>query len=829
VFAGQAVHSQTDVHIRPGPSTDTIEARWEIDITREAGPGSPLIFDANIIGRLRAPDARVFMRVYDAQDTLVNEAVVEKPLSGGDNRIRFRWEPATVDLGRYTIRFFARGEELMRIPWAEFYVKKVSRSQVAQELDILRADHETFTDHLDLIAQRHYNPPYAMMRAALVDRIMEQAETLFDSGDWQQAGERLEHGRDVIKKARAAISFRNDPAYLFRREPPDLSKLAIRYGNFQVAGRPVYLFGAVGWDQLRDDLELLPDLGLNLALFTTPIAADGTDSPMPPRALSGALAKAEANNVSVTIQAVPEGFDDLPAAARWMPTGIVTYPQADRTLQQAKNRERQFFELIRYLDSHPIVNSLSIAHRPQFQFEGETVRQLFIEYLQQQYPDREALNRSWKARYTAFDEVSLDDRHTRPAFDYDWVDFYLGLGRQYLSGMAESLARETRRIPLQIKQLGDIPINPDLDWLTDPEISPDVIAISGLADIPGGASEDYALDHPNGTLMYALKRSLFPQKPVFDLQLHVVPSEQPDADGYAYAHALLWDGVIHGLNAGAAWAWAHDFDMPSSQPPILSRPSYLEGFATAAIDINRLAEIVQAFQQAPSDLAILWSRSSRIYDGGEPYLDSMRRAFEGASFAGKKVRFLSESQIAAGALDGVRALIIPQTPAVSDEAFQAISDYVQAEKGAIIRTGTALPYNARGYPRQQVLPMNLRTILVRGIDTSTNYLSAVESAYNEDLLPLTPRAVNEFGYLVEGIKSRYVEVDGASYMFLLNIRHEARPCWITEEYSGGVDLISGQEVEFPIILPPLRPMLIELAADMTDVDVAVAEPVSNPE
>jgi len=75
-----------------------------------------------------------------------------------------------------------------------------------------------------------------------------------------------------------------------------------------------------------------------------------------------------------------------------------------------------------------------------------------------------------------------------------------------------------------------------------------------------------------------------------------------------------------------------------------------------------------------------------------------------------------------------------------------------------------------------------------------------------------PRPSNEYGYLLEGVKSRVVELDGQPYLYIVNLRKNSVRCGLNGPYRGGYDLIQGRTVSFPAVLSPLDPMLIRLGA-----------------
>jgi hypothetical protein len=233
--------------------------------------------------------------------------------------------------------------------------------------------------------------------------------------------------------------------------------------------------------------------------------------------------------------------------------------------------------------------------------------------------------------------------------------------------------------------------------------------------------------------------------------------------------------------------------------------------------------LVAAFQRAPTDVGILFSASSKILDDGTPHLATAKRAFEGTSFGGYHTRFLTESQVAAGAFDNIKMLAIPLTPSLTDAAFQRVAGYVE-QGGPVARPGDPIPYNERGLSRGDVVRPTGRTVLVRDAGLATEYLHAMDAANDWGALPSIPRPINAFGYPLEGVRTRYLVHEGGHYLYLVNLRREPVQVFLAGNMQNGRDLIGGRDVEFPREVPALQTMLIKLdtAPFVTEATLPVA-------
>jgi hypothetical protein len=294
-----------------------------------------------------------------------------------------------------------------------------------------------------------------------------------------------------------------------------------------------------------------------------------------------------------------------------------------------------------------------------------------------------------------------------------------------------------------------------------------------------------------------------PDKPVLNTLDGI---ESADAPTFAQVHSVLWEAAMAGLSGSLTTGETPDW---ASGPSFLDSPEGWDAYATACLDLNRLAPVVMGFQRAPAQVAILWSESSLIYGDGQPYLGTVRRAFEGCSFFGHKVRFITERQCGEGALKGVKILVIPEVPALGGEAFEAIEEYV-ARGGVTIRMGIVGGLDARGISRNTVLTHTANTLLARGRDSAPDFLHAMDAADKLAGLEPVPRVVNPYGYPLEGVKTRFAVVGGHSYLYVVNLRTAPVRAELLGGAQSGRDLIAARQIRFPAVLEPLDPMLIRL-------------------
>jgi hypothetical protein len=212
----------------------------------------------------------------------------------------------------------------------------------------------------------------------------------------------------------------------------------------------------------------------------------------------------------------------------------------------------------------------------------------------------------------------------------------------------------------------------------------------------------------------------------------------------------------------------------------------------------------------PARLGILWSDSARTYQDGGIFLEGALAAYEGCSYAGMKIRFVTEDQMIAGELEGLDVVVVEEVPAMRDDAFNALKAFYDSTRAALIRAARPIPYNEHGQSRKDVLPYGIHTFLVHDSNTPKEYLHALDAALASGHGENTLRPVNEYGYMLEGVRARHARHEGHDYLYLMNLRTDAILVHASGEAQAGQELIQDEAVTFPLWAQPLEPLLIRL-------------------
>lgn len=788
----------------------------------EAPVTGPYTCVVAIESKLPYRNALVSMSVEDAAGKAVLSGEQELPLPQGATRCSFDLDPAKLGPGHYTAKFTVQYTDQEDPAMFTAHLRRVSSGDLGAQLEKAQAA------LAPLAAQdAGGKPSYASLRVRIAQDFAAKAGADAAAGHWQAFAEKVDYATKVAGGAGADLSLSGLlPETVAAPADPALNDVEIAGAGYQAGGAPVFLIG--GAVETPEGAAAARRYGLNYGVVTLrPGDALDAGADKDAGATFGPLFTAAANaNLAVGVRL------DAGSLAGW-PQERFAGANADGFTNLAREDvqalvSRHLKAVLPYLDGQAGVAGVSLFDAPQFKFTGEKVHRDFIESVRTMYPDRQKLNAQWSAHLADYSDITLwgqfvdgrpapkiPDHHyeKKRAYTFDWTAFHLGLMQAYL----ERVAAEARGLAPGLALSVTAP-DTDFDknqtaYSPDREVLARGLNFTSTTLTAGAADPVYGLGYPHASAELALLQSLDDTKPVNVERLNVSLEETMDAGAmHDFLQALVWNSVIDGADALA---------LPADSD-VYAHPAALEGYASAAMDINRLAPVVAALQHAPTDVSILYSDSSKILDGGDPHLKSCSFAYEGCSFSGLTVRYITERQCVEGKLDQSKVVVLPETPALRGETFKKLEAFVDGG-GVAARVGSPIPYDEHGRSRTSVIRNTGRTLIVRGFNLPTEYLHAMDGINELAKLPTTPRPVNGFGYPLEGVKARFVEFEGEPYLYLANLRKDAVNVYLTGGLQSGRDVVRGHDVTFPTYVEPLHPMVIKLNANAYHTELAPVE------
>jgi len=754
------------------------------------------------------------LEIADSEGAMVCQKENHFSLGEKQAECAFELDAAPLPCGEYDMRL-----KLFRppaIPEADraFVLRKLSWGQLTSGLEEIERTLDDVAEAIKKGEEAGKPSPYLRVRTVIAQECVTLARAAINDGDWNRIDTFMGYLRRTSDSLRAQVTLGARAPELAAAVPEvPLTHLENRNGSLYAGARPVFLMGR-RFDEIPGQKELadLKKFGLNYAAFRAdPQPGKGEVSVATREQIASALGTAANENISVTLAANPDLLCSLLAEPPEEAAGL--------TEEQSRQLLKDYLVAVGGIGGAS-ANGLCLLENPAFKFTGEHVRQGFLEAIKRRYKDRHEVNRAWNSLFADLDEVAIGWDEVNPryqsktAYRFDWQTFHQRLGTEFVQRMADWVRMGGAGLPVFVSFSEDVFERGESRFGVDREaLAPtfDLLACSAANRV---TDPFYAMGYPQQSLNYTLLRSLAPGKPLLNIRDGVLTEKGTDLPpSFGYIQSALWEAVMAGLSGSAVVI-----------DSLFLYPDCIEAYATTCLDLNRLADVVAAFQQAPCEVGILWSPSSKIYGDGDPYLESVAFAFEGCSFAGHKTRFISEQQCADGELSPLRVLVIPDTPCIGNAAFDKLIDYIRAGH-TVVRTTTPIVYDERGQSRRDTIVPTQRTVFVHGENLPTEYLHAMDAVMNFGELSEVPRTVNQNGYPLEGVISRSVSVGNDVYLYILSVRTAPVPCSITGGFPGGRDILGGDDVEFPMTLEPLRPMIVRLnppgAEPAADLEAAV--------
>lgn len=732
----------------------------------------PLEFDLELISATDLGEIEAILEITDGEAQIA-EVVLRTSATAGITPMRLGWQPQELPDGHYpgTIRI----GPLYAKPLVTQSFVITKRSRLAVESTLERARDAIVG--LKKSAEAGAPSPIFAARLAIAEDALLKAAQLHD--DWFRSYDIAERVLQTTGQLRAGITLaRHIPERSTAIAHPNLARLEIAHAGFTAEGRPVFLAGLAAQAD-SEWIDRIARYGLNFAALHV-------SAPLDSAARAGLTRE------------VGESARDRNLALAYLlaSDGVSSSEFAAAAGDLARGQELVTLAIV----THPTVDTTSPRLREQF-----------IARVKETYADRFELNRIWRQRLLGFHEIEIKPDLVRHSYQYDWQIFRQDRLDAEVLSLTDSVRAAAPAAPLSIALDGD---------LLEPGSTRQglyherVVAYFDRGVLTtSSAFKDpvFGTRYPAQVMLYALRRAFAPEAPL--IVVHKLDFANP-ANWYGRqtsrdVETFVWEAAMEGVAAVALdlSGAAERADLPASL-----QFDVLDGLVEATHDVNRLAEIVEAFRTKKPSVAILWSDSSRILNDGVEHLASLRRAYEGASFGGYKLRFLTERQLEGHELDGIKLLIVPDTPSLSRAAHRALREIV--DNGLpMIRSSSPIPYDSRGRSHQDVVSYGLNALLVRGNDASTEYMEAMDESISSGRLPELPRVINPWGYPIEGVKTRHVTFEGVDYLYLINLRKDPVVCHLSAGHTAGRDLIRGQDLLFPRSIESLRPMLIRLAAD----------------
>ena len=598
----------------------------------------------------------------------------------------------------------------------------------------------------------------------------------------------------------------------------------IHAGAFWQGNRPVYFTGVGHFGQVREDIPILSDYGLNIIQFEMGPAnglptPDTVDLEAIRQNVVQWLDKAAAHNVAVNLLISPHyfpkwAFDADPAHGKCGQGFVKFCIEAPNTRVVM---EKWLDALMPLIAHHPALQSICLSNEPQYQGRCGYERAAFQAWLRAKWGSIGKANEVYGTRFQRFEDIDLPQDATHYGLYFDRWRFNQERFVAFHAMLRDRIHRYDPNLPVHAKVMsqafedpGRFEVGIDYERFTQ---------LDRIAGNDGGTAfvsarqGEYACDWQTMAMNYTLQHSAAPDSPIFNSENHIIGDGDARYIPECYIRTVYWQEALHGQGATTTWVWdrGQTGDLAEN---ILTRANCVHALGRVALDLQRLAPEVYALSRAKAELAILYAYSSLL--PSKDYYDEVRAAFEGAYFSGGVTDFISERQVESGQLGRYKVVVVPRASHAPDAVVAALNDFIR--KGGIVMTvGQCFTHDEYGRGRERALVTSGRGKLVNYPATLTAH------AYRDILDPLldqagaaqSVRVESIHGEPVWGVNIRAVERDGRLLVNLLNLSRDSQRILLEAKprVRRALNLMDRKEVEFPLTLMPLEPTLLALVKD----------------
>lgn len=449
------------------------------------------------------------------------------------------------------------------------------------------------------------------------------------------------------------------------------------------------------------------------------------------------------------------------------------------------------------------IHSICLSNEPVYsgftpQNSGSVAR--FRRYMAGRYGPVEKFNAAARRNYADYDAVAAAVGKDAAA---NYV-FY-SAARDTFTGWHRMLADEIRSI------WPEVPVHTKIMVFKspfDPAAGIDPEALGAFSDYNGNDNyffrrgRDIA-EWDRNAMTGELQLSLNPVS-IANTENHIFPDREKQPVSNDHVYTAVFQQFATGSSTLVSWVYVDtDYAFFRKNPRharldnIYHRPGNLAAHARAGLDAMRLAPELKKFMTHQAGAAILYAPTTILTGtSGSIFADRVGDLYRRLCFTGRKVRFLSEKQLAAGEFSGVRLLYVVGAPNVSDSARRGLRDFT-AGGGRIVVDELSLTGNEFGNP---TVP-----------DFVTEPLENPEMQLAAALGKLPVEVCSPRGN--DGLYFRMIpEQSGTWLVNLVNYTFESKHLTL-KGLGTWSDLISGGAFRPELSLKPLKPLLLRFSPE----------------
>ncbi|MDX1638741.1 MAG: beta-galactosidase, partial [Balneolaceae bacterium] len=455
-------------------------------------------------------------------------------------------------------------------------------------------------------------------------------------------------------------------------------------------------------------------------------------------------------------------------------------------------------------------------------------------WLQDEHGTIRRLNTVWKTDYSGFDAIPLPKEKPRsecsPGEWYDRIRFHNHRVTSFFGFFSDQIRSYLPEVKIHLKAQDNSSLGPMRQAVghgIDREALTRHIDLQGLDTRPLPVTEPrmaassydgshYGFHWLGQSFLYDYLTSLPPGRPIVDFEYHafsINPIRIPDLPRN-HASATLWLAHMHGMVGNMAWYWHRRY----GPDPFLdtwywklwlyaslsTQPVPAAEYFQTMLELNTFSREVEALATVPDGpVCIMVSKPSYIQDPS--HIDALHRVYEGSSFHGLRVGFVTDQMLVRGGVPSdCRVMFVPNMAYLGKAALNVL----EGVKEKLILYGGKKPrFDPYGFPHA---PETVRFLEnVAGIEEASapvlsRRIGRLLTSYTGTLPIRIKRLDRSDGF---GVMNRQAGVDDRQVMLLVNVLTNPTEVQMISkrgEPISGYDLLNDEPVDGKKISMPFQ-------------------------
>lgn len=354
--------------------------------------------------------------------------------------------------------------------------------------------------------------------------------------------------------------------------------------------------------------------------------------------------------------------------------------------------EKQAEILLPSLAKYKCITSIMMVNEPIFEANDKPYYyDKWTAYIKHLYGDIGTLNKVYNSSYASFDDVKMPSEAELTPLYYDYREFTTDILKEYFTNLKNTIKKYLPNMPVGVKLMEYTRATPASNgsWNIKYDKYKDIFDVNYNDSF--AFVEDARFPIQGKMLWYDYLRSVI-NAPVINGENHIIEDKWNDILDINYDSRIpnhvaadMWQGAIHGSDQTVNWLLADNERVNTSYPnsTALYRPDLLSAISKTTLDMERLSDEITAIQNAPCDIAILYSDTSWNYNRN--FTQNNYNAYLAAIYNGHKVEFVTEKTL--DNLTNQKVLIVPNCANTTPETVQKIKTYIDGG-GKVIFVGS---------------------------------------------------------------------------------------------------------------------------------------------